>query len=69
MCNCIDMLVANGLAHWELVADVSVNLSLLPEKPGVYVLRASGRGEYYGDEFQRRYLVEVMRLHEHKRNL
>lgn len=69
MCNCIDMLAANGLAHWELVANVSTNLSLLPEKPGVYVLRASGKGEHYGDEFQRRYLTEVMRLHEYKRHL
>ena len=69
MCNCMDMLVANGLAHWESVADVSANLTLLPNKPGVYVLRASGRGEHYGDEFQRCYLAEVTRLHGYKRRL
>jgi hypothetical protein len=63
------MLLANGLANWELVTDVSANLSLLPEKPGVYVLRASGRGKHCGDEFQQHYLTEVMRLHEYKRQL
>lgn len=69
MCNCIDILAANGLAHWEQVADVSANLSLVPEKPGVYVLRVSGRGEHYGDEFQQRYLAEVTQLLEYKRHL
>lgn len=69
MCNCMDMLAANDLAHWELVADVGANPSLLPDKPGVYVLRASGRGEHYGDEFQRHYLAEVTQIHEYKRHL
>jgi len=65
----MDMLVANGLAHWEPITDVSANLGLLPDKPGVYVLRVSGRGEHYGDEFQQRYLAEVTQLHEYKRSL
>ena len=62
----MDMLAANGLAHREPITDVSANLSLLPDKPGVYVLRVSGSGEHYGDEFQRRYLAEVTQLHEYK---
>jgi len=69
MCNCIDILKANDLAHWEPVANVSANLSLLPEKPGVYVLRASVIGKHYGNEFQRRYLAEVTQVHEYKRHL
>jgi hypothetical protein len=69
MCNCIQMLATKGLAHWELVTHVSANLSLLPEKPGVYVLRASGRGKHYGPKFQRRYLAEVTQLHEYKVSL
>ena len=35
MCNCIDTLEVDGLAHWELVTDFSANLRLLPGKPGV----------------------------------
>ncbi len=69
MCNCIDMLTAKGLAHWEPVASVSANLSLVPKKPGVYVLRASNMGQYYGDKFQRRYLTEITQLHRQKRHL
>lgn len=48
MCKCMDMLAAKGLAHWEPITDISANLSLLPDKPGLYVLRVSGRGEHYG---------------------
>ena len=41
MCNCINILIQNGLAKWRVVTEVSENLDLLPTKPGVYVLRAS----------------------------
>lgn len=69
MCNCIDMLEVGGLAHWELVTDISANLSLLPDKPGVYVLRVCRRGKHYGDKFKQHYLAEVAQLHEYKRHL
>jgi len=69
MCKCMDILATSGLVHWVPITDVSVNLSLLPNKPGVYVVHVSGRGEHYGDEFQRRYLADVMQLHEYKRCL
>jgi len=62
------MLVANDLAHWALVTDVSANLSLLPNRPGVYALRTSRKGKHSGDAFEQRYLTEVVQLHEYKRN-
>jgi hypothetical protein len=69
VCNCMDALAENSLAHWEPVANISANLNSLPERPGVYVLRMSGRGEHYGEEFHRHYLAEITQLHEYKRRL
>jgi len=69
MCKCIDMLARKGLAHWKPVTDISANLTLLQDKPGVYVLRVFGKGHQYGDEFQQSYLTEVTQLHEHKKRL
>lgn len=69
MCKCINMLAEEGLASWKPVTDISANLTLIQNKPGVYVLRVFGKGHQYSDELQQNYIAEVTQLHEHKKRL